>query len=107
MINNYLQLWVMGNPVHDHQGGECCPDFSCCKPHLLATEEERKEFVSATPARRASMLMIFLDRMLADEFGKKNTAPIIGGLAIKAVDSKTGIEISEDTVDLGPKERLK
>lgn len=71
MINNYLEQWVKGNPVHDHQGGECCPDFSCCKPHLLATEEERKEFVLATPARRASMLMIFLDRMLSDEFGKK------------------------------------
>src|SRR4030042_1039282 len=78
MINNYLEQWVKGNPVHDHQGGECCPDFSCCKPHLLATEEERKEFVLATPARRASMLMIFLDRMLSGEV-EQGTAELYKG----------------------------
>jgi hypothetical protein len=106
MINN-LEQWVAGNPVHDNERNECCPDFSCCKPHLLASEEERKEFISSTPARRASMLMIFLDRMLSDELGKENTTPIIDGFAIKAGDSKTGFEISTDTVDLGPKARLK
>lgn len=48
-----LQRWVDGDPVHNDnhpagiEGGECCPDFSCCKPDLLAPPEVRQAFQRA------------------------------------------------------------
>lgn len=60
-----LELWVNGNSVHNHErtiiledkdgsekviqmeGGECCPDFSCCKPQLQWPEETRFRFYKA------------------------------------------------------------
>lgn len=74
--NEQLDLWKRGilkhRQVEGLEGGECCPDFSCCKPHLLAPIEEREEFCSAGPTRRAQMLCVFLDRMLEDYYGKEN-----------------------------------
>jgi hypothetical protein len=43
---------------------ECCPDFSCCKPELLAPIRLREEFLK-NPASRDKMLMGFLGAMLA------------------------------------------
>ena len=31
-----LDEWVKGNPIHNNVDDECCPDFSCCRPELLA-----------------------------------------------------------------------
>lgn len=42
-----LQEWVRGNPIHNEQDNECCPDFSCCIPELLQVEDERKRFAIA------------------------------------------------------------
>lgn len=68
--NEQLDLWKRGilkhRQVEGLEGGECLPDFSCCKPHLLAPQDERDEFCSAGPTRRAQMLCVFLDRMLED-----------------------------------------
>ncbi len=62
-----LERWVAGEPVHNDEKDECCPDFSCCNPKLLATQEEREKFRGASEDERAAMLSIFLGRMLAAE----------------------------------------
>ena len=62
-----LSLWVQGNPEHRGEKGdplsECCPDFSCCIPGLLAPIEERKRFASGD----RSLLGVFLGRAIARE----------------------------------------
>ena len=55
-----LQLWLIGQPVHNHDLGECCPDFSCCCPELLARVEVRRAFVAANEAAREAYLLSFL-----------------------------------------------
>lgn len=45
--NEQLERWVVGESVHNDESGECCPDFSCCQPRLLASKEERKAFAEA------------------------------------------------------------
>jgi len=42
-----LALWVEGQSVHDDEHEQCCPDFSCCKPHLQAPKDERWAFLVA------------------------------------------------------------
>ena len=39
-----LDSWVAGTSVH---GDQCCPDFSCCQPDLLAPKEVREIFAAA------------------------------------------------------------
>lgn len=44
-----LKLWVKGKSVHSKTKNEdeCCPDFSCCHPYLLAPLHERQAFSEA------------------------------------------------------------
>ena len=42
-----LGLWLEGKSVHNDERNECCPDFSCCKPELLADLEVRQLFHTA------------------------------------------------------------
>lgn len=65
-----LDRWVAGSPVHrvDENGlGECCPDFSCCRPSLLSPPQERQAFRDAGPAGRERMLTGFLGRHVQSE----------------------------------------
>lgn len=59
-----LQKWVSGEPVHNHARDECCPDFSCCQPDLMADEAVRKRFARAVfegdESTQNQMLMMFL-----------------------------------------------
>lgn len=75
-----LKLWVEGKPVHRNdvtigdfklQGGECCPDFSCCMPNLLADEATRKAFSAAAQKEQTRMLTRFLAKMLMNHAGLK------------------------------------
>jgi hypothetical protein len=78
-----LDRWVDGDPVHNHnrwisivdddnkvvgrrklEGGECCPDFSCCHPELLAPPEVRQAFKAASTEERGKFLHQFLAAML-------------------------------------------
>ena len=65
-----LRLWVAGESVHNgvpkDPEGECCPDFSCCKPELQAPKEEREHFASLPmdDVERDRMLGMFLGRLL-------------------------------------------
>lgn len=54
-----LDEWVKGNPIHNKIDDECCPDFSCCKPELLASDEHRKAFKAANDEQRESFLFSF------------------------------------------------
>jgi len=66
-----LELWVKGESVHNDELGECCPDFSCCKPWLLAPEHERRAFLKADQSgdnkTTTSMLFEFLGRAFASK----------------------------------------
>ena len=64
-----LERWVKGDSIHRSikgiKGGECCPDFSCCKQELLAPERLRKEFLENKESRR-KLLMGFLGQLLSN-----------------------------------------
>ena len=68
-----LQQWVKGNPIHNKKRDECCPDFSCCSPGLLAPKEVRETFYNAYIKGNNKvtdrLLMEFLSKMI--EKGKK------------------------------------
>ena len=61
-----LRNWVQGISIHNNTRDECCPDFSCCQPNLLASQEERNCFVT-NPNVRDTMLVMFLGRMLSSQ----------------------------------------
>jgi hypothetical protein len=58
--NDQLVKWVNGESVHNGATpavGECCPDFSCCRPELLWSKMRRITFLCATDQERELMLM--------------------------------------------------
>ena len=76
-----LDLWVEGKPIHNLYLGECCPDFSCCCPGLLAPQETREAFRKAYLANdnstMTSMLSMFLGAAI-DYWGKTQEVYIVG-----------------------------
>lgn len=62
-----LEEWVKGNSIHDTEIDECCPDFSCCCPDLLADEIERiafhRFFVDGNQEACLEMLSTFMCRL--------------------------------------------
>ncbi|WP_170759919.1 hypothetical protein [Ruegeria lacuscaerulensis] len=78
-----LSEWVAGRPWHNpfnhdntrHDGdrseGECCPDFSCCNPDMLAPKEAREAFANAGDDTRFEMLGMFLGNMAQSETDAK------------------------------------
>lgn len=73
-----LSEWVAGRPWHNpfdhddtrHDGdkmhGECCPDFSCCQPSMLAPKEAREAFAKAGDKERMGMLGMLLSGVVSD-----------------------------------------
>ena len=73
-IDYQLKNWLAGKPLHNYARDECCPDFSCCKPELLAPLHEREAFCLLSDKERMPMLMVFLQRLVSlafEESGKK------------------------------------
>lgn len=76
LTNQQRQLdeWVAGRPWHNPldpsgsaaEGGECCPDFSCCCPDALAPPEARVAFAEAPDDQRSEMLFRFLSGALSE-----------------------------------------
>ena len=66
-IEEQLLEWEKGNPLHNPDRDECCPDFSCCTGKI-APPATRARFVQACNEKDAetthSMLMMFLGGML-------------------------------------------
>ncbi len=67
-----LTSWANGEPTHvgDRLDGQCCPDFSCCRPELLQPKEVREAFVAADEDQRTRFLGQFLGLALADDPAK-------------------------------------
>ena len=72
-----LAEWVKGNPQCPNDRDECCPDFSCCTPELLADEDMRKAFAVGDEEVRLSMLGMFLGAALA-KMGKDKDVYLSG-----------------------------
>lgn len=72
-----LEQWVLGNSLCPNDRDECCPDFSCCTPELLADENTRKAFAKANKETRMSMLGMFLGAGIAF-MGKDKEVHITG-----------------------------
>ncbi len=66
-----LESWVSGNPQHDYIHNQCCPDFSCCRPDLLAPIEVRELFLAAYKSDNERviirMCMEFLSRAFEEQ----------------------------------------
>jgi hypothetical protein len=59
-LDNQLEEWVKGNPIHNTVENECTPDFSCCNKSLLQPEIIRTTFAKADSETQMKMLMQFL-----------------------------------------------
>lgn len=66
-----LDQWVAGKSVHNPTRNECCPDFSCCQPHLKADAPTRRKFRDANQETRNHMLAEFLGALVADRAPRK------------------------------------
>ena len=61
-----LSDWLKGKSYHGKgKGAGCVPDFSCCRPELLAQPGGRKAFVDASQAVRAEMRAVFIGKAKA------------------------------------------
>ena len=65
-----LQLWVTGKSVCPNTRHECCPDFSCCKPHLGWPLDKRQKYMAAGRGEQEKMMMGALSTLVRDEFKK-------------------------------------
>jgi hypothetical protein len=55
-----LEEWRKGNSLCPNTRDECCPDFSCCKPELLAPQEVRDAYCTGTRDQQLKLLGSFL-----------------------------------------------
>ncbi len=82
--NKQLLDWLDGKPTHNKVDDECCPDFSCCQPSLLAPLEVREVFYKASMKENyrltERMLTEFLGKMIAALPSKKRV--YIAGLDV-------------------------
>lgn len=69
-----LVHWVLGKSFHNTKG-ECCPDFSCCRPELRAPAEVRKQYVTTPRSKQEEMLVGFLGAMLKSSGAQVVTSP--------------------------------
>lgn len=84
-VDQQLKDWAAGNTYHNNgryirftnrsgvvveikkmEGGECCPDFSCCMPDLAWPLEERQRFLTADQKTRQEMLGMSLSALIAE-----------------------------------------
>jgi hypothetical protein len=74
-LNEQTLNWLKGSPRHNQIDDECCPDFSCCVPELLAPMEVRQIFYNAELKGDNKtidrMLGEFLDRMIRHKLPNK------------------------------------
>lgn len=83
-----VEEWAKGNPLHNpvnpenglYEGGECCPDFSCCNPDMLMPEESRQKFLEAHKAGDEKTKMQFLGMALSGLGAKMNQTVYVAGV---------------------------
>ena len=47
--------WINGRPYHENMTGECCPDFSCCRPELFTEGASQRQREGLDMLRRAGV----------------------------------------------------
>lgn len=72
--------------VEGTDGGECCPDFSCCSGFPGFPMEERKIFQKANESTRQQMLMGALGQAMID-LGKEEDVHIAGAMTPPTLNS--------------------
>lgn len=69
-----VREWVKGNPIHNDEFDECCPDFSCCTGRI-APKKVRERFLKAWEDQDTDtmyeMLGMFLVDMVQKETGQE------------------------------------
>lgn len=70
-MNTQLEQWLAGNPVHNKEANQCCPDFSCCRDGDIAPLDQRERFVKAVRAGDESTLVEMLGMFLGHAMGDK------------------------------------
>ena len=60
-----LEYWLEGYSYCPSTNRECCPDFSCCNPELLAPADHRRVFVEGNAEIREGMCMSYLGGLIA------------------------------------------
>lgn len=77
-MNRLVQicLWYQGVSLHDYRHNDCVPDFSCCRPELLAQREEREmyliAYVTGDALTEHRMLVMFLGRLAKDSLSEED-----------------------------------
>ena len=74
-----VALWVQGKPACPNTHGECCPDFSCCRPKLLVPPAVRKRFAAANPKERERMCTDFFGAFVASMPQRNKIHPVGSG----------------------------
>ena len=75
-----LAEWLKGNSICPNDRDECCPDFSCCQPELLASKESRQAFINADEELRMTMLGMFLGNAMSKAAELKDLNVYIAGV---------------------------
>ncbi len=84
-VEEQCRLWAIeGKSIHNSARDECCPDFSCCTPELLAPKEDRLKFYQAElkgdTTTMNKMLGCFLGKLVKFKFPDKQVKPISKGV---------------------------
>ena len=65
-----LDEWVKGNPIHNQELDECCPDFSCCTGKIEpkdVRERFAKAYYEKDERTQNEMLAMFLGNAFSNE----------------------------------------
>ena len=60
-----MREWVKGNPIHNEEFDECCPDFSCCTGRISPVEV-RERFLKAWEDKDQDTIYEMLGMFLVD-----------------------------------------
>lgn len=100
-----LKGWLMGDPTHNPRpagGGECCPDFSCCTPRLLADVATRKAFCDAYAAGDMAAVNGFLGSFLGALLRNQGIPARIVGIGASDPDHDADARRDHATVEGDP-----
>ncbi len=64
-----LNKWAAGESVHNTEFDFCCPDFSCCVPHLAWLPHIRLIFMTGTEEKREELLSCALREQIKSVTG--------------------------------------
>lgn len=94
-----LRHWVSGSLDGQgelaHVGGDCVPDFACCRGRGVP-EEGRRAFQAASGPEREQMLCRFLEFALADEWieAKVGICSASGDVNVKVKDHDDAFDVA-------------